>query len=255
MVLNNNEYFKNSFLKLERAKKHADELNKAIKEFQSESPYELIEHNANGRQTVAIRQTEVKQIKATPPIISLLLGDFLNNCRSSLEYLAIALVSANNGNIHCKKVQFPIAKEQSKFEDILCNQKQKEKNIGMTQVSDEFINKLIEGQFYENGKGSLIYGLSQLNNQDKHKMLIPGFSIANLANVKIGGLTIGKVYSKSPLKIVSFGEPTSTSQKVQYDVVFDIKIAGLECFSGQPLATVVDNILKDTHALLNSFKE
>lgn len=121
-------------------------------------------------------------------------------------------------------------------------------------------------------------------------MLIPGFSIANLANIDIDGYTIGRFYpNDDPFKAVSLGgeststnqpgrtgrtgrtgtlhskgdlftivdcrgEPTSTDQLVKYDVVFDIEIAGLECFSNQPLATVVDNILKDTYALLNSFK-
>lgn len=126
MMLDNNEYFRNSFLKLERAQKHTDELKKVIKEFLSESPYELSEHNSNGRQTVEIRKKEVKQTKATPPIISLLLGDFLNNCRSSLEYLAIALVSDNNGDIDGIDIQFPTSKTQDDFIKILDGPKQKE---------------------------------------------------------------------------------------------------------------------------------
>jgi len=270
MKLDNNEALEDSFIVLEAARKNADELKIAIRDFLKESPYKLVKYNSGYEQKIIVEQ----KIK-TPNAIKQLLNNFLNNCRSSLEYLTGDLVRANNVNANCDNLYFPTADSEKKFLAIF-HQKQvspKQKKVapkGIMQASDEVIAKLTEGEFYEGGKGSSIRGLHDLNNTTKHRHLIPSYSTVTLKNLKVFGLTIenstGATNSDgTAFKAFDFGAPRNsmgerqsiTEPELQFDdeVVFDIKIAGPECFSTQSLATVVDLIYKDTYELVSSFKE
>ena len=170
-------HFNGTFLKLERARTHADELQKEIKDFLRKSPYRLVVQNINKRKILRVEQTI-----GIPNIIPLLLGDFVHNCRSSLDHLATDLVLANQGGI--SGLLFPTGIDQEAFHKALTGP--------ITKAGDKVVAALTDAQIYRGGKGSSLRGLHELDIADKHKMLIPNVSKVTLTNFKSGGVTIGR---------------------------------------------------------------
>lgn len=234
-------HFNGAFLKLERARVHADELHKEIKNFLQRSPYRLVVHNSNNQKVLRVEQTI-----DIPNAIPLLLGDFVHNCRSSLDHLATDLVLANKGGI--SGLFFPTGIDQEAFHKAL--------DGPIKRAGDKVVAKLAEAEIYRGGKGSAIRGLHELDIADKHKMLIPNVSMVTLTNFKSGGLTIGRfttdIQSNGTNMLV-----TNIGQGVEFDeaVNFDIEISDSECFASQSLAKVIEDIFKATFDLALSFKE
>lgn len=241
MKPNNYGYFNGTFLKLERARVHADELQKEIKIFLDKSPYRLVVFNSNQQKILRVEQTI-----DVPNIIPLLLGDFVHNCRSSLDHLATDLVLANNGGI--SNLFFPTGVDQEGFDKALTG--------SIRKAGSKVIAKLNEAEIYRGGKGSSIRGLHELDIADKHKMLIPSVSKVTLTNFKSGGLTIGSfttdIQERGTNMVV-----TNIGQELEFDeaVDFDIEISDSECFSGQSLTQVIEKIYKDTFDLAIFFKK
>lgn len=234
-------HFKGAFLKLERARVHADELLKEIKSFLQKSPYRLVVLNSNNQKILRVEQTI-----DIPNAIPLLLGDFVHNCRSSLDHLATDLVLANQGGI--SGLFFPTGIDQEAFHKAL--------DGPIKKAGDKVVTKLAEAEIYRGGKGSSLRGLHELDIADKHKMLIPNVSMVTLTNFKSGGLTIGRfttdIHSNGTNMLV-----TNIGQGVEFDeaINFDIEISDSECFVRQSLPKVIEDIYNSTYSLALSFKE
>ena len=83
-------------LKIERAKKHINDLEADIRAFRGGNPYRVVtdEHPRTGDITYRLSIT-----KDIPIEWSAIIGDFVHNLRSSLDLLACALIRANHNQI------------------------------------------------------------------------------------------------------------------------------------------------------------
>jgi hypothetical protein len=78
--------------KIKRAKKHFADLENELREFNMSKPYEFsVKRDPETRKPVYYIAT----VQETPPSIAPIVGDIIQNLRSSLDHLAYALVEVN----------------------------------------------------------------------------------------------------------------------------------------------------------------
>jgi hypothetical protein len=100
------DHFASSRLKVERGKKHIDEINRLLHDFAKSDFYGLaIEHNANARLNFLC--IEVDQSGFPHDEIALVIGDAVHNLRSALDHLWHHVV-LRCGGTPTKWTRFPI---------------------------------------------------------------------------------------------------------------------------------------------------
>jgi len=148
--------------KLERAEEHIFNLEEAWAFFIKSDPYPLkSKYNAKTRKHV-YRLTHAAPV---PPSIPLLAGDAIQNTRSALDHLAYRLVCVGTkspGPFH--DVYFPIGDSAKKFKTGIGRIKKR--------LRPDAIKPLTDIQAHPRGHGRVLWYLRQLNNIDKHRLLL-----------------------------------------------------------------------------------
>ena len=107
-----------AYSRIKRAKKHIEDLDVAIRAFQSTSPNKIgSKHDPNSRRLIYY----VKEMRAIPAEISLIAGDCIHCLRSALDYVAYQLWLACGGMGNVKNVSFPIFDDSTKFNAGIAN--------------------------------------------------------------------------------------------------------------------------------------
>jgi hypothetical protein len=149
--------------KIEGAKEHAANLEAAIRAYREREPYRLVfeDDPKTGDRTYRLQVREQPE-----PRIGRLVGDVLQNLRSSLELLAWQLVDANGGlpadERERQHIGFPISERAEDFEP-----------NGLRKVegaSEEAKDLLRAVKPYKGGNDSL-WRLHHLNRMDKHRVV------------------------------------------------------------------------------------
>jgi hypothetical protein len=148
-------------VKVERAKKHIEDLDIDIRTFLESNPYQLgIKHDLSSQRVVYY----LTSVRDTPLSISATIGDILHNLRSALDHLAYQLVdigTKGKGPFH--HVSFPILKDVANY-----RANSRKRIRGMRQDAIQAIDTL---KPYKGGNETL-WNLHRLNNVDKHRLLI-----------------------------------------------------------------------------------
>ncbi len=148
-------------VKTERADKHVLDLTEAINAFYESGPYAFShKDDADSRE----RTFYVRFEKPIPREISAIIGDIIQNLRSSLDHLATHLVEIGT-KPRVKKPYYPIFESAKKYEDGKMG-----KIEGML---PEAIKAIDATEPYARGNGWALWDLHTLNNRDKHCLLIP----------------------------------------------------------------------------------
>jgi hypothetical protein len=147
-----------AYLKLERAKVHIEDLEKAQSAYFGGGPYKGVpEYDSHVNMTFFI----LKDVPEIPRTISLHIGDAAHNLRAALDYLANTLVR------HCGEepgnhVYFPIAEDAARYQA---------DSAGKTKGMTPEIKRLID-DLKPHGQGNWgFYVLHLLDIIDKHRML------------------------------------------------------------------------------------
>jgi len=163
-------------VKVDRAYKHLTEFQLEVNRFFS--PPDPFEIRPEDNSQTGERTFYLKIHKQIPPEFSAFIGDIVQNLKCSLDHLAWHLVqnSPVTPKAPDKNIYFPI------FEDAAAYQKNKFKKIeGMTSAAIQAIDEIKPyGRLDKNnptaGIGNLaLYWLNAINNQDKHRLLIPAW--------------------------------------------------------------------------------
>lgn len=156
-------------LKIKRANQHIAELNSVLVEFIKTDFYGFrVEHDAqSGYYSLYLNIT-----KPLPCEIPLIIGDAIHNVRSALDLAACEIVVIAGGT-PTKRTNFPFHKSRQELEAII--------NSGEIKIAGADIIDLILNVIkpYKGGNDAL-YGLHQLDITDKHRLLIPIFSVTAL---------------------------------------------------------------------------
>ena len=172
--------------KLARANALMVQAYDALVAFQATSPCRI---NVRREPATNVPIYFVSELEPVPPAIPLLIGDALHNFRSTLDHLAYQLVLVGLGT---KKPQahvyFPIARDLATYQA-----ESPRKTRGMSVAAKDAIDAL---EPYGGGKGAHFWGLHELENTDKHRLILP--TVAGLHSINVGEEILERFKAQSP---------------------------------------------------------
>lgn len=163
------------WLKVQRAEKHMVDINQEAMRYASSNPYSFTRIRLpDSQKEIRCRFHITKQ---PDPMIAVMLGDFVHNLRSALDYVVVACVPKQRRG----KASFPIL-----FQDIFAKDKNGQFVVNDTKLRENFQTAtkglhpkakafIISLQPYQFGNLSQLISLgiiNRLENADKHRQLI-----------------------------------------------------------------------------------
>jgi hypothetical protein len=147
--------------KIDWANKHIDDFKAALSEFIETNPYsiQIDTETESGRPLVHVLRAD-----PVPPKICLIAGDAIQNLRSTLDYLACALVRVN-GNTPSRFTEFPI------FDGPITSKIESRFYKKVEGMRPEVVQQIRDVRPYQGGD-DLLWRLHRLNIVDKHNMLV-----------------------------------------------------------------------------------
>lgn len=148
-------------VKVERAKRHFQELRQEVESFFKTNPYKVgTKRDPQTRRLIYY----VVSVAPTPKTIPSIAGDLLHNLRSALDNLAYQLFRVGSGNTAtARHVYFPIYDDEAKYRSDRMG-----KVRGMEQAAIDAIDAV---RPFKAGN-DLLWKLHTLDNIDKHRTLI-----------------------------------------------------------------------------------
>jgi hypothetical protein len=145
--------------KVERAKKHVEDLESRIRAFFDSAPDTAfrIEDDFHTRQ----RTYYLARVPEIPLDIANTIGDVLHNLRSALDHIAYRLPRASNARAW---TQFPIAESAAKY--------MSPKIRGKVQVFRKDVVEALDALKPYKGGNDALWRLHELNKIDKHRLLL-----------------------------------------------------------------------------------
>ncbi len=165
-----------SRLKIERAKKHVNDLNLLTNNFLSTAPFELW---SRFKKKPYQRQVFVKQKEPIPDEISLILGDAVHNLKSALDILAFGM--AGDKAPEPKRVLFPFSEKPDGLQGSIGNRQ-------IALAGEKVVAAIKELQPYAGGD-KYLYGIQTLDTRDKHHFIITTGQVAEVSGDLLGALT------------------------------------------------------------------
>ncbi len=165
--------FTSALQKIERANKHISDLKAAFDLFTKAHPHTL--SFSTDPQTGAMT-VEVHFREEISTDFALMIGDAAHNLRSALDHAAWELVGLDRG-AQDRYLAFPVSKTNRSDYEATCN--------GVKTPRADTKQFFIAFAAYPSGAGHKIFGLSELDNADKHTVLTPIVGVAKIAHVKV----------------------------------------------------------------------
>lgn len=255
--------------KIERAKKHIGDLDNERASFLALNPYLVTpEYYAEYNATAYF----LDECPPIPNSIALMAGDAIHNLRSALDHLFFQLIEANGKTPIIEDYPgFPILKSKERFDKyVAANCAQKKGTSGKAE------NLIQATKAYQGGNDTL-WSLQELDNIDKHRLLITAVFAINKFGFDIGGRNLERmtanmairIVGELPPKIAWFSAPDrkigakkgdvifsiegdfETNKNVQF--TFDIAFGEPEIVKGKPLLETLQQMSDFVDALICSF--
>lgn len=165
-------------VKIERAKKHIDDLNAELRAFFAKHPYEVVSKKSS--ESGKLRYY-LSRMAPVPLSLAVFTGDAIQNLRTALDHLAHHLLLVKLGAAATdEELNFPISNSAKDYESLI---KRKVKRL-----RQDAIDALLSFQAYKGGKGEQIWVLNRLNNVDKHRLILTVSSVGGSAIISNAGL-------------------------------------------------------------------
>lgn len=149
-------------VKVERARKHTEELDLELTAFRDSNPYEVgVKPHSEPPHHSAYYLISIQDV---PVVIPAIAGDVLFNLRAALDHLAVHLVQ-RNGQTPTRYTSFPIIDTDNPAQ---YNSAKARKVQGMSDAAKDAIDAT---KPYKGGDDTL-WRLHKLNNIDKHRALM-----------------------------------------------------------------------------------
>lgn len=151
--------FESARSKVRRAEKHISDLEEAFQRFVERDTYTVsVEPHSQGRTAVTIKLAE-----PVPDELGLTIGDAVHNLRSSLDHATWELIGFDNGT-QDRQAKLPTGASRKSYE-ASCR--------GLKTPRDDTKQFFIDLSIYPSGPGQTLYELNNLNNIDKHRIMMP----------------------------------------------------------------------------------
>ena len=244
------------WVKIDRAKKHFNELRGEVAAFQNRNPYFIITYcDTHSRHEVY--QLEI--IEDIPTRWGGAVGDIVHNLRASLDLLANCLVR-HGGGTPTKYTKFPISSAAQHCRNDIASGL-----VGASLKARRLVERL---QPYNGGRGDAIFRLHELDIVDKHRLLVPvGGAHTNIkwelkmANRFDGGflpaITVPLTPDQKhfPLKngdvLFRFGPGPDHQNKFEF--VFEVAFGEGQIFDGEALVPTLKQLIDFTERLIKVF--
>lgn len=213
-----NLILKGSRAKIKRAYSHIDELRRLTDPLDPEFYTLGVERRATipyanrAKYTLAYRPTQ-----DIPEALALVIGDTLNNLRSSLDYVATAVVRKTKPNA---QIHFPIRRKR---EDLVAAAELAAIEKALPGSKELLLDKIRP----EGGPNEAAWAFASINNDDKHNDLVPTVAMAQILGSILTprGVIRDSVFAgdaKNELRLVTADFPLTVEHdlKVQVDVRF-----------------------------------
>jgi hypothetical protein len=165
-------------LKVERAEYHTNDLSQQIQTYLAKKPFRLMTRG----EPKADREIHfIKEVIPIPPWISPILGDAIHNLRSALDLLMFAMIGGKA--TRPESVQFPFAKRADTLASTIQNRE--------AQLAGEKVVAEIEALKPYPGGNEWLSGVHALDIADKHKLIIPAASSANMTSTEFSRMVPG----------------------------------------------------------------
>jgi hypothetical protein len=217
-------------IKIERAKKHLHDLEVEVRSFLDSQPYRIgIKRDPQTRRPVYY----LLSVQDTPLSIAAITGDVIQNLRSALDHLAYQLaIIGPGGKGSLRRIYFPISKNEADYKT--------QKSSKVRGMRPDAI-KAIDALKPYRGGNDMLWHLHELNNVDKHRLLITVGSAYNSVNV---GPTMHRIM-KHTWNVAGFDDADIIPMPDLFikpaDRLFPLK-AGDELFSDVPDAEADEKI-------------
>ena len=154
--------FSSVWLKIERARKHVDDLEAEIRAFWTTNPYALEEVGSPRSGPGAYRIAGTP--RPLPDVLPLITGDAAHNLRSALDHFACAAVPEVTSH-----VAFPVIQKPNPT----ATQWRNEVRDRLPGASQQLIYAVRDVEAYDPGKGrDVIWAISHLDRVDKHRLVL-----------------------------------------------------------------------------------
>jgi hypothetical protein len=220
--------------KIKRAKDHIADLDTEIRRFFDTNPYKVgTKRDPESRKLIYY----LTGVQPTPESLAVIGGDAVQNLMSALDHLAYQLVLSDTGDKppNPNWIYFPIADDAAKYEA-----KKHGKIEGARQETFDAIDAI---KPYKGGNDAL-WNLYQLNNIEKHRLLITVGSM--FQSLDLGAHMSGMMKKAFPGKDF----PTISAFFKPADVLFPLK-EGDELFIDAPNAEVNEKMQFRFNVALN----
>lgn len=156
--------FDSALWKVDRARKHADDLEEEVHAFWATNPFEV---EMVGAPLTGPGHFKVKRMAAIPESITLITGDAAHNIRSALDHFAWSAVPLGQRR---RQTCFPVwvsatAPAPTKWEEQVSRQ--------LLGATAELIEAVIKLEAWDTGRDSLLWVIHELDRIDKHRLLLP----------------------------------------------------------------------------------
>jgi len=212
--------FEGPKLKIKRADHHIAQLQELLSAFCKTDFYSLrVEFDPKDGMNVL----EFHQAKDIPCDVPLIIGDAAHNLRAALDLLVCDIVRAG-GAEPTQYTKFALRRTKDELIAALDGGILKAARAGIIELIVDTI------QPYVGGKNASLFGLHDLDIQDKHLLITPVFSVTRLTGVDLvdenqnvftnttlvvgGNGKLRSIATSSPLKITKNGQPS-------FNVLFD----------------------------------
>ncbi|NNF14661.1 MAG: hypothetical protein HKN72_15650 [Gemmatimonadetes bacterium] len=163
-------------LKVDRAHGHLRSLRGELSTYFSRQPFEVaVKRDPETRKPIYF----VSKAEPVPDRLAVVAGDVIQNLVTALDHLAYQLVcvSTNDAPPNPHRVYFPIARDADTYE--------KGKRRKLDGASDAAIAAVDELEPYQGGNDTL-WTMQQLNNVEKHRLLVT-------VGAQAGGVNLGQL--------------------------------------------------------------
>lgn len=157
--------FESALWKIDRARKHADDLEAEIDAFAETVPYkgEIVGTPESGP-----AQYRVNHVASIPVIFPLIAGDAAHNIRSALDHFAWAAVPPQDRH---PRTTFPIWNRKGSAIPFR-GQWRKEVEGVLKGAAPQLIEAVLKLEPWQGGRDSLLWVINELERVDKHRLLL-----------------------------------------------------------------------------------
>lgn len=244
------DLFREARLKIERAKKHVNDLSQLSGEFlRTKAHVVFVEHDDNAT-------GDLLKVKATATLgadFVLVLGDALHNLRTALDYAINEIEFRTVGN-RTAYTKFPVYESRDSLLAAI-NGGLKEKLP--RQVIDCLVDVI---QPYRGGRGDAIWGLHQLDIEDKHRLLIANTELNFIRGIRIeddaGTEHLVDDWLVVPGKVAAYPVKGNRNVKVKYEgnPTYVIAFGQDLPFAGRHIIPIVHGLVEMTESVLNEIR-